>query len=205
MSRCRMGRSAATKPLVWRSKQPTSPSDLSPNIGGGRHNFLKRHPSASHYRVSLGQQLLQLGILVLERLQPFGIRYFEAAVFGLPHVEGGAADPVLAAHVGRFREPARLHGPSPSEVTDSTHLLEEIPGLRSHRLHATPFSISRILGCRGNPTFVRKRICATTRGHTMTISRAMFVNRPSLQRDFHWPSRTHQTSIDRRLFVRGVL
>ena len=57
-------------------------------------------------------------------LQELGIRYLEAAVLGLPFEERGAADPLLAADVGRlgsdlllaqdpddllFREPARLH------------------------------------------------------------------------------------------------
>jgi len=76
-----------------------------------------------------GQQLLQLGVLVLQCLQPLGIGHLEAAELGLPFVEGGAADSVLAAHVGRlrpsfllpqdpddlfFREPARLHVHPPS-------------------------------------------------------------------------------------------
>jgi hypothetical protein len=72
----------------------------------------------------LSQQLLQLAVLVLQGLQALGIRYLEAAVLGLPFEERGAADPLLAADVGRlgsglllaqdpddllFCEPARLH------------------------------------------------------------------------------------------------
>jgi hypothetical protein len=83
--------------------------------------LLLQHSVIKH-RVS--QQLLQLAVLVLQGLQELAIRYLEAAVLGLPFEERGAADPLLAADVGRlgsglllaqdpddllFREPARLH------------------------------------------------------------------------------------------------
>ena len=83
--------------------------------------LLLQHSVIKH-RVS--QRLLQLAVLVLQGLQELGIRYLEAAVLGLPFEERGAADPLLAADVGRlgsglllaqdpddplFREPARLH------------------------------------------------------------------------------------------------
>src|SRR5262249_54243550 len=48
------------------------------------------------------QQLLRLGVLILERLQPLGVRYLEATVLSLPLVEGRTADPVLAANIGRL-------------------------------------------------------------------------------------------------------
>jgi hypothetical protein len=48
-------------------------------------------------RLQLHLTLLELGILVLKCLQPFGIRHFEAAALDLPFVERGAADPVACA------------------------------------------------------------------------------------------------------------
>jgi hypothetical protein len=48
-----------------------------------------------------GQQPLELGVLLLERLQPLGVRDLHAAELGLPRVERGAADPMPAAHLGR--------------------------------------------------------------------------------------------------------
>jgi hypothetical protein len=75
----------------------------------------------------LGQKLLQFGVLVLERLQPTGIRYVEATNLGLPLLERRARHPMLAAHIRRgasrlllpqdpddqfFAEPATLHRPS---------------------------------------------------------------------------------------------
>jgi len=85
-------------------------------------------------------------VLVLERLQPLGIRDLEAAILGLPFVEGRAADPVPATQIGGlrpglllpqdsddllFREPACLHVHPP--VGDGLYpSSEEIPGLRSN-------------------------------------------------------------------------
>ena len=68
-------------------------------IESGLH--LSREGSVVQRRLS--EQLLELGVLILKRLQPSGIGYVEAAVSGLPVVEGGAAHPVLAADVGRLR------------------------------------------------------------------------------------------------------
>src|SRR5512144_457180 len=108
------------RPLAWQRASPFFCGDLL------EHRLIQ---------LSLRQQLLELGVLVLERLEPLGIRHVEAAILGLPFVEGCAADPVLATNIARlctglllaqdpddllFREPARLH-PSPSEVMDSTH------------------------------------------------------------------------------------
>src|SRR5205823_14469713 len=75
----------------------------------------------------LGQQLLQLAVLVFEHPQPLGLRHIHAAVFALPVVQGGFRYAVLARQVSRlcpslvlaqnrndllFREPATLHRPS---------------------------------------------------------------------------------------------
>jgi hypothetical protein len=92
----------------------------------------------------LGQKLLQLGVLVFQRLQALGIRHIEAAVLGLPLVERGAADPVFAANIAAlrasflfqnpddllFREPARLHV-HPLSGDGLYPFLEEVAGLRS--------------------------------------------------------------------------
>lgn len=43
----------------------------------------------------LGQQLLNLRVLVLERLQPFGIGYFHPAAFGIPRVKVSLLIPCL--------------------------------------------------------------------------------------------------------------
>ena len=72
----------------------------------------------------ISQQPLELGVLVQERLQLACSGHLQPAILGLPFVEGGAADPVLAAQIGRsqpgllllqdpddllFVEPAALH------------------------------------------------------------------------------------------------
>ncbi len=51
----------------------------------------------------LGQKLLQLDVLIFQRLQALGVRDIEAAILGLPLVKRRAADPVLATHVSRLR------------------------------------------------------------------------------------------------------
>jgi hypothetical protein len=93
----------------------------------------------------LGQQLLELGVLVLQSLQPPGVGNLQAAILGLPFAKRGAADAVLPAHIGRrrprllftqdpddllFREPSWLHGPSPSRGDGLYSFLEELAGLR---------------------------------------------------------------------------
>src|SRR5258706_3533444 len=76
----------------------------------------------------LGEQVLQLAVLILKRLQPPGIGYIETAELGLPFVKRRARDPMLAAYIRcraprfllaqdgddlLFAEPATLHCPSP--------------------------------------------------------------------------------------------
>ena len=140
-----------TRPPLADLKRETKVSDgLSP--GGGRHHFfeadLLEHRVVEH---RLGQQLLQLGVLVLQRLQALGVRHVEPAVLGLPLVKCRAADPVLAAHVRRlrprlllpqnpddllFRKPARPHV-HPLAGDGLYPFLEEMPGLRSAQ--SSPF------------------------------------------------------------------
>src|SRR6201999_1288146 len=81
----------------------------------------------------LRQQLLQLGVLVLQNLQAPGLRDIETAVLRLPFIEGGVRDAVPAAHIPRgcsdplpprdpddlpSRDPRSLHRPPPSQRPD---------------------------------------------------------------------------------------
>src|SRR5262245_57467584 len=75
---------AARRPLALRRASPFFCSDLL------EHGVVED---------GVGQQLLQLRVLVLERPQTLGLRHLEAAVLGFPLVERGTADPVLAAAV----------------------------------------------------------------------------------------------------------
>jgi len=110
-------------------------------------------------RHRLGEQLLQLGVLIFKRLQTLGVRDIEAAVLGLPFVERRAADPTLAAHIGRlrtglllpqnpndllFREPAWLHV-HPLNGDGLHPFLEEIAGLSSSFKKAR--SVIGLMGC----------------------------------------------------------
>jgi hypothetical protein len=54
-------------------------------------------------RTLLHQQLLQLGILVLELLQPLGLGHIDAAVFGLPIIQRRFRDAVLARKIRCLR------------------------------------------------------------------------------------------------------
>ena len=75
-------------------------------------------------RAWLGQQLLQLGVLVLKRLQPLGLGDVHPAVLGLPIVKRRFRNAVLAGEIGGlgtglmllqhannlfFRKPCTLH------------------------------------------------------------------------------------------------
>ena len=50
----------------------------------------------------VGQQPFQPRVLVLERLQPLGLRDLQPAELGLPFVDGGVADAMLAAQFGNL-------------------------------------------------------------------------------------------------------
>ena len=78
------------------------------------------------------QQLFQLGVLLLQRLQTLRLRHLRAAIFAAPLVEGYIADPVLVAQFRRrqpgsmllqypdnllFAEPRSLHYLSPLQGT----------------------------------------------------------------------------------------
>src|SRR3974390_1700574 len=74
------------RPLAWRRASPFFCSDI------------LEHSVVEH---RLGQELLELGVLVLQRLQPFGVGDLQPTELRLPFVERGAADPVLATDIGR--------------------------------------------------------------------------------------------------------
>ncbi len=50
-----------------------------------------------------GQQLLQLRVLVFQRLQALGVRYRHAAILGLPGIKDPLEHPVLAAQIRALR------------------------------------------------------------------------------------------------------
>src|SRR5262245_13970854 len=129
------------RPAVWRRASPFSRIDIFQN-GDIQHR--------------LGQQLLELRVLVLERLQPLGVRHLHTAELRLVLVERGLRDPVLPAYVRRrsprllltqdpydllLAEPASLHRPSP--LSDGLYpFLEEFSGLRSCRVDPGNFTPS---------------------------------------------------------------
>jgi hypothetical protein len=55
--------------------------------------FCEHLAQRRHVQHLFCQQLLELAVLLLERLQPLGFRDLEAAVLRAPGVEGGVADP----------------------------------------------------------------------------------------------------------------
>jgi hypothetical protein len=101
--------------------------DLSP--GAGRQKFFsERLAESGHVAHRLGQTLVQLPVLILERLQRAGVGDLHRAVLRPPRLEGRVADPVLSAAVPDrdprlvllqdpddllLAEPALAHRPSP--------------------------------------------------------------------------------------------
>ena len=73
-------------------------------LHGGRHHFfLEKFSHRSHVQHLLGQELLQLGILVLERLQPLGLGHRHPGILRLPGIERAFRHAVLAAEIGTLR------------------------------------------------------------------------------------------------------
>ena len=70
----------ARQPRDWRRALPFFCGDLS------KHRLVQ---------LRFRQELLQLGVLVLQRLQPLGVRHIETAILGLPFVEGALEIPYL--------------------------------------------------------------------------------------------------------------
>src|SRR5215813_15461018 len=135
------------RPAVWRRASPLSGINVF-QTGEVQHR--------------LRQELLQLPVLVLERLQPLGVRHLQTAELRLVLVERGLGDPVLPANVRRrrprlllpqdpddllFAEPASLHRPSP--LSDGLYpFLEEFSGLRSTEINGSGPCVSCILKTR---------------------------------------------------------
>ena len=108
---------------------------LSPR--GGRHHFFEATSfSMALSSIASASSFFSLAFSSSSAFSRLASDTSSPPILGLPLVEGRAADPVLAADIRRlrarlllpqdpddlfFREPARLHRPSPSEVMDSTH------------------------------------------------------------------------------------
>jgi hypothetical protein len=72
-------------------------------LGGRPYHFSHKLTERRHIQHLLGEPLLQLGVLLLKRLQSLRLGDFHAALFGLPVVKRRVENPVLAAQVGRLR------------------------------------------------------------------------------------------------------
>jgi hypothetical protein len=67
----------------------------------GRHHFFpNRSFSAALSSMASAKQPLQPCVLVLQRLQPLGLRDFQPAEPSFPFVDAGVADAMLAAQIG---------------------------------------------------------------------------------------------------------
>lgn len=109
---------------------PQSPRSRRASANRASEVFCQHLAQRRDVQHRLRQQVLQLGILFLEPLQAFRVRYFHSAVFRAPRVECRIADPVLPAQV-RYRrvslvllqhpsnlllaKPRSLHRPSPDD------------------------------------------------------------------------------------------
>jgi len=80
-------------------------------LAPGVRSFSEQLAQRRHVEHLLGQELLQLAVLLLPGLQPLRVRDLEPAVLRSPRVERGVADPVLAADLRhRQRAIANLGG-----------------------------------------------------------------------------------------------
>jgi hypothetical protein len=71
-------------------------------LEGGPTIFLQKLAKRGGIKHLLGQKLLQLRVLVLELLQPFGLGHIHAAVLGLPVVSVASETPCLRARSAVF-------------------------------------------------------------------------------------------------------
>jgi len=65
--------------------------------------FCQQFLHCRHVEHLLGQQLLQLGVLVFERLQPLGLGHRHAGILRLPSIERAFRHAMLAAQIGALR------------------------------------------------------------------------------------------------------
>jgi len=82
--------------------------------GGGRHHFFQQFFQNRVVERRIGQQALELGVLVLERLQPRRLGDVQTAELRLPGVGRRRADPV---------PPAQIGGLAPASCSRSTPMI----------------------------------------------------------------------------------
>lgn len=71
-------------------------------LGGRPYHFSQKLTERRHIHHLLGEPLLQLGVLLLKRLQSLRLGDFHAALFGLPVVKRRVENPVLADRSAAF-------------------------------------------------------------------------------------------------------
>jgi hypothetical protein len=74
--------------------------DRLPRRGGRYHFFSEEILQSGIIKHRIGQKPFQAGILVFKALQPLGLTDIDPAILGLPLIDGGIADAVLAAQIG---------------------------------------------------------------------------------------------------------
>ncbi len=101
--RARSGR----RPGAANSSAPRSPRSRTLSAIRASEVFSERLAQRRDVEHRLRQQLLELPVLIVQRLQPPRVGYLHAAIAITPVVEGRVADPVLAADV-RHRNPGLM-------------------------------------------------------------------------------------------------
>jgi hypothetical protein len=81
----------------------------------GRHHFFPGRSLRHIIQHGVSQQPLQLRVLVLQRPQPLGLRNVHPFEFGLPFVDAGVADAMLAAAIGD-RDPSLVLLQNPDDL-----------------------------------------------------------------------------------------
>ena len=82
--------------IPWASMRCATASRLAAGVTTSSQKVLQRHVIQHGIR----QQPLQPRVLILQCLQPLGLRDFHPVKLGFPFVSAGAADAVLAAQIG---------------------------------------------------------------------------------------------------------
>src|SRR6516162_5443543 len=130
----------------------------------GVRSFFREPREVSPHR--LRQQLLQLAVFILERLQLAGVGYLHAGVLRTPRVERRVADPVLAAQLND--RDARL-----VLLQHLDDLLLAEPSLAHSSVSSRRILASKRGRSRGHgqflPNFLRYRLCRYTIPKKFTI------------------------------------
>jgi len=69
-------------------------------LAGGSYVFFEKLLQRRRFQYLVGEQLLQLGVLILKRLKALGVGDVHAAVLRLPVIDRRLRDRVLAREVG---------------------------------------------------------------------------------------------------------